>query len=324
MTPLKTALIGFPPDPSPALLAALGRPDSGFTPAAVCDEDPARLAEAGRLLPEAALYKNAGDFFSKCGGLDLAVIAVPQERRHKTILGALRNRLHAACLTPLCGSTSEFEALREEAARNQRVLFPLQPWERSAAWLTVDKALTGGLLGELDYAEVQVLTDGPAPAGGATAAYGWFAFSLLLALVRRPPSALAARLSPAPADGGKDAGAAVHVHFGQADGFVRLATGRHAPLVRLAAHGNRGRLELDDKTLRLHVRDMKPETLELRQGLRPGGDREEWLAAELADLKKEIAGEVPPGSGLRNARYCVKLLKNSFYSASVRSAAVPL
>jgi hypothetical protein len=37
-----------------------------------------------------------------------------------------------------------------------------------------------------------------------------------------------------------------------------------------------------------------------------------------------MKGELPAGSGLRNARYCVKLLKNSYYSASVNSSAVPL
>lgn len=322
---LKTALLGFPPDSSPALLSALGRQDSGFSVSAVCDEDPARLAEAGRLLPEATLYKDAGDFFSKCGRLDLAVIALPPEKRHKAALRALENRLHTACLTPLCGSTSEFEDLRDEAARAEKIIFPLQSWERSAAWLTVDKAISGGLLGELDYAEVQVLSDVPAPAGGVTAAYGWFAFSLLLALVRRPPSALAARLSPPPAGGvAGDAAAAVHVHFSGADGFVRLATGRHAPLVRLAAHGAKGRLELDGKTLRLNIKDMAQETVELRQGLAAGPGRTEWLAAEFEDMRKEIAGELPRGSGLRNARYCVKLIRNAFYSAAVKSAAVPL
>lgn len=325
MTLLKTALLGFPPDSSPALLSALGRQDSGFSVAAVCEGDPARLAEAGRLLPEAALYKDEGDFFSKCGRLDAAVIAVPPARRQKTALRALQNRLHAACLTPLCGSTSEFEDLRDEAARAERIVFPLQPWERSAAWLTVDKAISGGLLGELDYAEVQALSDSPAPAGGVTSAYGWFAFSLLLALVRRPPSALAARLSPPPSGGvAGDGAAAVHVHFGGTDGFVRLAAGRHAPLVRLAAHGSKGRLELDGKTLRLDIKDMKPETVELRHGLAGGADRADWLAAELEDLRKEIAGELPRGSGLRNARYCAKLVRNAYYSAAVKSAAVPL
>ena len=33
-------------------------------------------------------------------------------------------------------------------------------------------------------------------------------------------------------------------------------------------------------------------------------------------------GGAPRGSGLRNARYCVKLIRNSLYSAAVRSASV--
>lgn len=316
----KAALLGFPSGTGPLLAGALKT--AGAAPAAVCDEDPARLAEAGRLLPEAALYRSAEEFFSRSGGLDLTVIAVPAQRRRKTALRALENRLHAACLTPFCFSTSEFETLREAAAAVGRTLFPLQPWERSQAWLAVDKALSAGLIGEPDYAEVQDLSADPAAPGGVTAERGWRAFALLLALLRRPPTALSARLSP-PGDGG-DSTAAAHVHFGGADGFVRLACGRHAPLLRLAAHGDKGRLELDGATLRLDVKGLPPETVRLREGLEEGPGEAGRLAAELAAFLAEAAGDTPPGAGLRNARYCAKLLKNVYYSAAVRSAAVPL
>ena len=325
MATIKTALLGFSAETAAALPGALGKEGAGFAVEAVCETDPARLAEAGRLLPKAALHKNTSDFFSKSGGLDLAVITVPAEKRTALALRALENRLHAACATPLCASTTEFEALREASAKYERTVFPLQPWERSAAWLAVDKALTNELLGEVDYAEVQLLSDGPAPLGGITAERGWRAFALLLALVRRPPCALEARLSPPPeGEDRRDAAAALHVHFGGADGFVRLAAGRHAPLTRLAVHGDKGRLELDGRTLRLDIKGLTPETVQLRQNLTAGLEHPEWLAAELEDLRKEISGETARGGGLRNSRYCAKLLRNVYYSASVRSAAVPL
>lgn len=322
---LKGALIGLGNDGPGALLPALARPAGGFEVSAVCEEDAARLAAAGKLLPKAALYSSPEDLFSRSGGLDFAVVGVPAERRFKTVRRALENRLHAACPVPLCFSTSEFETLRETAEKCERSVFPLQPWERSAAWLAVDKAITKGLLGEVDYAEVQSLSDGATPEGGVTAERGWRAFAMLLAMLRRAPYALEARLSPAP-EGAlrQDAAAAVHVHFTGADGFVRLAAGRHAPLLRLAVHGSKGRLELDGKTLRLDVKDLKPETIELRQDLSAGTERPEWLAAELEEFRKEITGQTPRGAGLRNSRYCAKLLKNAYYSASVRSAAVPL
>ena len=322
---LKGAIIGFADDAAGSLLPVFSRPGTELAVSAVCEEDPALLAEAGRLLPGAALYRGLEDFLSKCGSLDFAVVRVPAGKRCKTALRALENRLHVACETPFCFSTAEFEALRAEADKNELVLFSLQPWERSAAWLTVEKALTGGLLGTLNYAEVQVLERGPVPAGGVTAAFGWRAFAMLLAVARRPPLALAARLSPKPADApSADGTAAFQVHFGGADGFVRLACGCHAPLLRVAAHGDKGRLELDDKTLRLNIKDLLPETVELKRGLSGFQQRADWNAAELENFRKEIAKELPRGSGLRNSRYCVKLLRNALYSAGVNSAAVPL
>ncbi|MHB0995236.1 MAG: Gfo/Idh/MocA family oxidoreductase [Elusimicrobiales bacterium] len=318
MTPLKAALLGFPPDSGPLLAAAMER--AGFKAAAVCDADPARLAEARRLMPEAAGYATAEDLFSRSGGLDAAIVACTAQNRGRTALRALENRLHTACLTPFCSSTSEFETLREAAAAAGRALFPLQPWERSQAWLAVEKAVSSGLIGEPDYAEVQDLSSTPAPAGGVTQERGWRAFALLLALLRRPPTALSARLSPAGAPG--DAAAAAHVHFGGADGFVRLACGRHAPLLRLAAHGDGGRLELEGTTLRLDVKGLAPETVRLKEGLGDGAAAN--LAAELSAFRSEVSGKTPRGGGLRNARYCAKLLKNVHYSAGLRSAAVPL
>jgi len=322
---LKGAILGFTDDAAHSLAPVFSRPDAGLAISAVCEEDPGLLAGAGRLLPDAALYRGTEDFFSKSGGLDFALVRGPAEKRFKTALRALENQLHVACETPFCFSTTEFETLRGEAEKRERTLFSLQPWERSAVWLAVDKVLSGNLLGEINFAEVQALEPGPAPAEGVTAAYGWRAFSMLLAMVRRPPSAMEARLSPRPsAAAAPDATAAFHVHFGGADGFVRLASGAHAPLLRAAAHGDKGRLELDGRTLRLDIKDMPPETIELRQGLSAGPRRPEWLSAELENFRKEIAGELPRGSGLRNSRYCVKLLKNACYSAGLNSAAVPL
>lgn len=295
---------------------------AGFTAAAVCDADPARLAEARRLMPEASGYATPEDLFSRSGGLDAAIVACTAQSRERTALRALENRLHTACLTPFCFSTSEFEALREAAAAAELAIFPLQPWERSQAWLAVEKAVSSGLIGEPDYAEVQDLSSCPAPDGGVMQERGWRAFALLLSLLRRPPTALSARLSPDGAPG--DSAAAVHVHFGGADGFVRLACGRHAPLLRLAVHGNGGRLELEGTTLRLDVKGLAPETVRLKEGLGDGACAAATMAAELAAFRAEASGEAPRGGGLRNARYCAKLLKNVHYSAGLRSAAVPL
>ena len=158
-----------------------------------------------------------------------------------------------------------------------------------------------------------------------TAVYGWMAFSMLLAAVRLPPLALSARLTPAPVPGAAagDGAAAFQVHFGGADGAVYLSSGAHSPRFRLAASGEKGRAELDGGLLRLDVKGLRPETIKLASSLAEDA-RPAWLGAELAAFAEEIKEKSPAGSGLRNSRYCVKLLKNAYYSASLRSSAVPL
>ena len=321
---LKGALIGFnkdAPGALPALLAAV----KGLEIRAVCEKDPALLAAAAGPLPGAALYGSTGDLFSKSGGLDFVFVRGAADERFGTALRALENRLHVICETPFCSSTPEFEKLRETAAGNARVLSALQPWERSAHWLALKRTLDGGLLGGVTHAEVQFFLPGPCPDGGVTAAAGWKAFAMLLAAVRLPPLALSARLPPAPEPGAAraDGAAAFQVHFGGADGAVYLSSGAHSARFRLAASGEKGRAEIDGDLLRLDVKGLPPETIKLASSL-SAADRPEWLGEELTDFVREIEGEIPAAAGLRNSRYCVKLLKNAYYSASLRSSAVPL
>ena len=318
---MQGAIIGLTGDAESPLLPAFKA--AGHKLTCLCGDAPA-LKAAGRLLPEAVRYGDLETLLSKAEKLDFVLVSGAPERRFRAALRALENRLHVICETPFCFSTSDFETLRTEAARNGLTLAALQPWERSSAWLALEKIFTGGLLGRLRWAETQLFLPGPAPAGGITAAAGWQAFSMLLGAVRLPPSALAARLTPEPGAAPCDETAAFQVHFGGADGVVHLFSGSHAPGARVAAAGEKGRLELDGDLLRLDIKGVPPETVKLRDSLAAGGNRPEWLAEELRDFARETERKLPPGSGLRNARYCVKLLKNAYYSAAVRSAAVPL
>lgn len=319
------ALIGFTPDSESALLPALLKADAAIKITAVYEEDPALLQRAGRALPEASLYGDLETLLSRGRGLEFAVVRCAAWKRFSAARRALHNRLHTVCETPFCFSTSAFETLREEAASSGRVLSCLQPWERSSSWQALEKALNAGLLGKVRHAEVRLLLTGPAPEGGVTEAAGWKAFAMLLAAVRLPPVALAARLTPraAAGSGPRDERAAFQVHFGDADGGVYLASGAHAAAASVFVFGERGRAELDGDALRLDIAGVKPETIRFRDGINAAA-RPEWLAAELADFMKEMKGELPRGSGLRNARYGAKLLKNAYYSSSLNSSAVPL
>lgn len=306
---MKGAFIGGSESFYPGLPALAAE---GLETAACCP-----AGRAGFALPPGAAVFGGAEQALAVPGLEFAAISLPPPDAFRAALLALERGLHVVCGPPPCGSTAELEELRAAADKAGRTLFLLQPWERSAPWLALQKALDRGLAGEINFAQVQALLPGPAPEPWAAAAASWQAFSLLLAAVRRPPLALEARGPGGPA-------AACHVHFGGADGFVHLAWGAHAPRLSAAVSGSKGRLLLDGKLLRLDLAGMEPETVELSAELTPGAWRASWLRAELADFRKEAGGGLPRGSGRRNARYCVKLLRNSFYSASVKSAAVPL
>jgi predicted dehydrogenase len=294
--------------------AALSRLAGAFSAAgleisAFCPDGTAGAAPLPRGL---RLLGSAEELFAE-PGLDFAAVCLPAGRAAAVTELALRRGLHAVCEPPFCASTTEFEALRAAAAEAGRTVFPLQPWERSPALRALEKALDRGLAGEINYACVQELLEGPPPSEPAAAL--WRPLSLLLSCVRRPPAAVAARNPAGPA-------AAVHAHFTGADGFAHVSYNAAAPRLKISVSGAGGRLEVDGGLLRLDVADAPREEVEFADG--PSAARPEWLAAELADFRKEMDGVAPRGSGLRNARYCVKLIRNSLYSASVKSAAVPL
>lgn len=282
---------------------------SGLEISAFCPDGAAGAAPLPRGL---RLLGSAEELFAE-PGLAFAAVSLPAGRAAAVIEFALRRGLHAVCEPPFCASTTEFEALRACAAEAGRVIFPLQPWERSPALRALEKALDRGLAGEINYACVQELLAGPPPPEPAAAL--WRPLSLLLSCVRRPPVAVAARNPAGPA-------AAVHAHFNGADGFAHVSFNASAPRLKISVSGAGGRLEVDGGLLRLDVAGAPREEVEFTDG--PAADKPEWLAAELSDFRKEMDGGAPRGSGLRNARYCVKLIRNSLYSAAVRSAAVPL
>jgi predicted dehydrogenase len=317
---MRAALLGFGPE-APALFPPAFKA-AGLDLACACGGPG---AGAG-FPPGVKTYPDAGALFSKEEKLELALVAGPAAARFKTALHAIENRLHVICEPPFCSSATEFEKLLAEAAARDLAFGVLQPWERTSAWTALEKTFTGGLLGDLFLAEARILREGPPPAGGVTAADGWQAFAILLAAVRRAPAGLTARLSPEPQKGAPpaDSRASFLVHFPEADGSASLAGGAHSPHIRVCAAGPKGRLELDGDVLRLDVKGLPPETLKMRDGLAGASLRPELVAAELSDFVKEIKKELPAGSSLRNARYCVRLMKNAYYSASLRSSAVPL
>ncbi len=316
-----TTLLGLNPELTQKLAAAAAA--AGLTPSCCCPSggEPTDAAPAGL-----RRHSSVKELFSSERELKLAIVAGPAESRLRTALAALEQGLHVICEPPFCASVTDFERLRAVAAERRLTLGALQPWERCQAWRELASLVTAGRLGRVCWAQAEICSASPSPAGGVTGAEGWRAFAALLALVRLPPLALGARLTPTPEKGAvpADAAAVIAVQFGGADGLVRLAAGTHATEEIFTVAGDRGRAQLTGSSLTADFAGAGRETARFATG--PAGARldADCLAAELRDFAREAAGELPAGSSLRNSRYCAKLFKNAYYSASLRSAAVPL
>ena len=323
------ALLGYGQEASGIYAPALLDRNCPLEIQAVAGRGAAELKAAAREFPGARLYRAAEELLAKERRLDFAAIALPPAERAAGIKLALENRLHVFCHPPFCFSTGEFDRLKQAADAAEKTLFSAHPWERSSPYAALSRAVTSQLPGEILRAEVRILTPRQAGTGreaGVTAALGWQAFSMLLGIVRRPPLAMAARLglelpynSAAP-----ESAASYQIYFGGATGSVHLAAGAHAARFQATAIGTKGLVEICGAGLRIDVRGRAEETVLLAENLAEGLARPQWFLQELKDFCAEIENPGLRGTGLKNSRYCVKLLKNAYYSAGVSSAAVPL
>ncbi len=318
---MHTVLIGLTPSFSGRLAAAAAA--AGLPPACCC---PAGRETAAAAPDGLKVFSSRAELFSSVKGPGLAVVSGPAESRFAAALEALERGFHALCEPPFCFSVSDFERLRDAAAGRGLALGALQPRDRCQAWRELDSLVTSGRLGRVSWAQAEIFSSAAAPDGGVLAAEGWNAFSGLLALTRLPPLAISARLSPSPGKGEApaDLSAVAAVQFGGADGVVRVAAGAHASGERYAVAGDKGRAELSGRALTVELAGSGSATALFASGPAAASLDQGCLSAELLDFGKEAAGEMAAGSSLRNSRYCAKLLKNAYYSASLRSAAVPL
>lgn len=284
----------------------------GLRLAACCGAGGGALA----LPPGVPLAATPAELFS-LPGLDMAAIALPPREAFKAALLALERGLHVFCAPPFCRSSGELQRLLEASERAGRVLFPSQPWEREPAAHALETALTRGLAGEVSYACLRLELPGEGPAEWLDSGPAWQALSLLLGAFRRRPAAIEARLRPG-------AAAAFHVHFGAGDGFAHVAAGAPARRLRLSVSGDAGELAIDGARLLVSPRGAPARELTPSVGDGPGPSPRDWLRGELAAFSAEVSGTAARGSGLRNAAWCVRLLKNAGASVAMRSAAIPL
>ncbi|MBI4802587.1 MAG: Gfo/Idh/MocA family oxidoreductase [Elusimicrobia bacterium] len=323
---LKGAILGFSRTVETVHIPAfLSRPDE-FRLAAVADADPRRLEKADRLLAGVKTYARAGELFSKEERLDFTVIDSPSARRAEHILLALGNKVHVLCEKPLCLSIKDWDRIRREAAKQNCCVFTVNVLKKCPQLLTIKKVLDEKFLGRVSYAGIHILKTPAESAEGILAECGWDAAFLIQELVRKEPRSLAARLMFRSAGESAKTGDAadIQLHFEDASAHIHLSRKHHADRFRAVVCGTGGLIELNGDLIILDLKGLPAETIRFRENVPTGPAAPASMAGVLDEFLLEIAEPDLRGTNLKEAKNCVRIINNVFYSDSVNSAAVPL
>lgn len=101
------------------------------------------------VLPEATVFDNDDALYAR-GDFDLVVIATPNELHASQTRAALRSGKHVLVDKPLCLATREADELIELAQAQRRVLTVFQNRRWDADFLTIQRLVANGRLGELN------------------------------------------------------------------------------------------------------------------------------------------------------------------------------
>jgi len=112
---------------------------------AVCDMDPAKLAE---FEGECAAFSSLDAFFAE-GDLDAVVLAVPHHLHADLTVRALDAGKHVIIEKPMARTVRECERMNEAAERNGRTLMVAQNWRYQPWCIAAKKIVESGELGSI-------------------------------------------------------------------------------------------------------------------------------------------------------------------------------
>lgn len=147
-SPIRTALIGFGLSGrvfhSPFLAA-----DDQFSLDIIVTSDKERAADAAQRYPEAQVVSTPAEVFQQTENLDLVVIATPPQTHVELAGEAITRGLHVVVDKPFAVNSPEAGALIDRAATAGVVLTVFQNRRWDGDFLTLDKVLDDGELGDI-------------------------------------------------------------------------------------------------------------------------------------------------------------------------------
>ncbi|MBI2362276.1 MAG: Gfo/Idh/MocA family oxidoreductase [Elusimicrobia bacterium] len=321
--PLRGALVGFGRVAEDAHLPAF-RASPGFVVAAVVEADPRRRKAAAAALPGARLYASLAELSADGLGLDFADIATPPWLHAPLAKEALEAGLHVLCEKPLAFCEADLDALAAAAGARGRALVCVHNWKKAPLAAKLKELLDAGAVGDLRYAEWQVLRTKPAgdvgggwrtdPArsgGGIVMDHGWHAFYLLSWLLGRRPSAASAVLAPAAR---REEEATVLASFGGLPAVVHLSWRADRRGHRGEFRGARGCVEVHDDALVVRLSDGSESRFVFAEPLSKGSAHPEWFRELLGDFANAVRDPAARARALDEARAAMRLVELCYAS----------
>ncbi|MBI5596131.1 MAG: Gfo/Idh/MocA family oxidoreductase [Elusimicrobia bacterium] len=327
--PLRGALVGFGRVAEDAHLPAF-RASPGFVVAAVVEADPRRRKAAAAALPGARLYASLAELAADGPGLDFVDIATPPWLHAPLAKEALEAGLHVLCEKPLALREADLDALAAAAEAGGRALVCVHNWKKAPLLAKLKELLDAGAVGDLRYAEWQVLRTEPAkdagggwrtdPArsgGGIVMDHGWHAFYLLCWLLGRRPTSASALLAPAARS---EEEATVLAGFGALSAVVHLSWRAPRRGHRGEFRGSRGAVEVQDDALVVRLADGSESRFVFAEPLSKGSAHPEWFRGTLADFADAVRDPRARAAALEEARDAMRLVELCYASAPARGA----
>ena len=305
---------------------------------AVCDADPARLAKAAELLPNAHAYATLDDMLEH-ERLDLVDVATPPVTHTEIVLELIAKRVNVLCEKPLALRMDDCNRIRTAASAAHVLVFTAHNWKYAPIIRTARRILRRGDIGTISRLEIETLrttppgaADGgatwrldPALAGGGILVdHGWHAFYLALSMLDAEPVAVSARTEQR-----KFTSAAVEdtatcsIEFPHAVAEISLTWAADARRNRLSITADHGRMEIADRTLTVSVQDREPVETGFAQALSAGSYHPDWFATMLDDLREELYEPHGRGANFREAETCCRLLELGYRSSTAGGVRLP-
>ncbi|MDP9179631.1 MAG: Gfo/Idh/MocA family oxidoreductase, partial [Gemmatimonadota bacterium] len=139
---------------------------SGLNLAAIVTSNPERQDDARRAHPGATIFDNPAQMWAHAHALDLVVVASPNRTHVALTLTALAAGLHVVVDKPLAPTAAEGRRLMDEARQRGRMLTVFQNRRWDGDFLTVQRLLSEGALGEPLRFESRFERWRPVPKGG--------------------------------------------------------------------------------------------------------------------------------------------------------------